>query len=501
MVVPLEKTATRTFGGVARTTGNLHRPISCTQTVLCATCAARDLQVPVTLRALAVVVKPTVPRLMDTFTAEGRAVPTVTGTANLAAGLVAPHPRAVTARETATALPIASPRRHISAVPQETAKADPRGGPVTERAETRQLSALRGRRKQHRTLSQEVDKIHNGPPPNARQAQRSSAPIEEVQTSVHQGLEGQGTHAGRKQRDKEKVANLQQQTARQRANEGLRSYALPESRMPVSRRLEAWKLLAGSFRPPETGFGSFELALESPEWCFDLCYRSGGRILRRTLAGGVIHPTCTIWFEPGPDGTPFTRLVVGLKHAVKHISQTQAAALAETWLNIRDWRDSGSKQIMHNGIRSASHAVQKDGLMPRFMRAVQPASTAQPAAAQPVLPPLRSGSCGKVLEELRARAWANEESRLRLEIQGRMGVNHSPAELTQAMTSWFHGARSSWRRDQMAYFAMQLWCSRTASDPRAAEHAAAEEWYNGLFCDPPGDMDDKDQRLPNLNSG
>lgn len=121
-------------------------------------------------------------------------------------------------------------------------------------------------------------------------------------------------HADRKRRDQEQVAELQRQTAKRRAEEGFRTYVPPESRMPVSKRLEAWKLLAGSLRSPETGLGPFELALESPEWCFDNCYGPEGRILQKTIACGVIHYACILWLEPGPDGTRFTRLVVGLNN-------------------------------------------------------------------------------------------------------------------------------------------------------------------------------------------
>lgn len=141
---------------------------------------------------------------------------------------------------------------------------------------------------------------------------------------------------------------------------------------------------------------------------------------------------------------------------------------------------------MYNGIRSAAEAVHRDGLMPRFMRALQPASAAhpppgtQPAPAQP--PFARSV---ETPEETRARTWTDEESRLRVQIISRMGHNRGPAEVTQAMTAWFRDARSSWRRDQMANLARAEWRRISANLSNAAEHAdAADAWYNSMFHDP-----------------
>jgi hypothetical protein len=251
------------------------------------------------------------------------------------------------------------------------------------------------------------------------------------------------------------------QLASQKADDALRGYAPPQYQMPAQKRRDVWKRIFGKGNLPDPGLGAFELALESKVWCFERCFGAGGQILKRTL-DNAISKKCIIWFEPGPNGSPFTRLVVGLR-ADGYVTPGLQEALLETWMNIRVWRDSGSLQVMSNGVQAIRKREGSDGIVVRAVKllasSAPPTTRTNPAPAavkgsstrRPAQTPRELGAAAAQYAQTVADAEAEirraNEERRRLEddVSGRMGggnTTRSPAEITQAVTSWLRDARS-----------------------------------------------------------
>ncbi len=305
----------------------------------------------------------------------------------------------------------------------------------------------------------------------------------------------------REERVASTVRGLQEQSATARADAAFRGYSPPAYRMPVETRLSVWRHALGSQPLPDAGIGPLELALPSREWCFERCYGPGGKVREQTLTH-AINRKCTIWFEAGPDGRPFTKLVVGLRQQ-ERLTDYVCNVLLEAWLNIRLWRDSGSNQHMHNGVGAIRREAGPNGVLPRVMNALS-AAGAPPAPAAPVAsaatgtrarpaqlrqPPRQQNAAPRQFETIEhGQRWQqavkdldNEIPRINAEVTGRIGTNRSPAEVTQAMTSWFRDARSPNRsRIELAMLGAQAWFDAY----RSLDHRrAALIWQKDMFPD------------------
>lgn len=192
-------------------------------------------------------------------------------------------------------------------------------------------------------------------------------------------------HAKRMASASETVRILRQERATARANEGLLGYTPPAYRMPASNRRAVWTHLLGNVAT-EPGLDAFELRMESKEWCFEHCYGPNGHTVQKTLKVAVSRD-CTFWFEDGPDGQPFAKLVVGLRQN-RVPTENLRVQMLDTWLNIRAWRDSGSKRAMYNGVTAIRDEAKSRGDHV-VIRALAMLGNPQPAAATPAPRPAR----------------------------------------------------------------------------------------------------------------
>ena len=206
----------------------------------------------------------------------------------------------------------------------------------------------------------------------------------------------QQAHEARPQSAAAQMAEMSRQGKQERADEGFRGYT-PGFQLSLQSRMDAWNLLLG--RPlPDLALGPFEISLKSKEFAYSFCYGSNGEILRKTMAYAVDRRS-TIWFEEGPNG-PLTKLVVGLTKDPVNMNEAHAAAMVETWHNIRTRLASGSDSRMHIGV--AAPAEQKDAAVSslacwRHLVALFPV---RPLVLGPEHPELPAGKWSRLLPRL-----------------------------------------------------------------------------------------------------
>jgi hypothetical protein len=295
-------------------------------------------------------------------------------------------------------------------------------------------------------------------------------------------------HAERKQKGDAAVEDMRRLTMQGNAEKGFELYVRPKFQLSAKVRLAAWQLLLGERRPPPGPEpGAFEVSLKSKEFAFEFCYGVKGHILDQTLKHGVDRMV-NIWFEDGTNG-PFTKLVVGLYQSPKGVGGTAALAMTEAWYNISVWIASGSRQQMHNAVAARRKAVNRSGLIQRvedFLAGAFPMPIATAAVNAPRTHTAEGFAYSQqvINGDSRESKRASERKRLREELEGRMGQNRTPAEITQLINSWFHSARATCMlRQEIAELARDVWCSYgTPDSPERAEHChAAEAWLDQTF--------------------
>ncbi|KAK4139557.1 uncharacterized protein C8A04DRAFT_32945 [Dichotomopilus funicola] len=152
-----------------------------------------------------------------------------------------------------------------------------------------------------------------------------------------------------------------------KAVEGFSSYTLPESCWSLHAQTAAWNRMGERYPFPDTdeGLSPFEVALPNRAWAYKHIYGEEGNLL--TTINGIVETSGgRLWFEPGPDGRPFTKLVIGPvgKQEGGKMSHDAILGLVELWIAVRQSVKSAVARVsMVDQIRQAYAVVRQKGAM------------------------------------------------------------------------------------------------------------------------------------------
>jgi hypothetical protein len=164
--------------------------------------------------------------------------------------------------------------------------------------------------------------------------------------------------------------------------------------------------------------------------------------------------------------------------------------MAETWINIRIWRDSESKQVMSNGVSAVRKSLGPTGVTMRIHDVLMKPTAPRPPVAgskPPAARPTGSTSTSSDAHTTRAArsvrkaqdSGAEEQARFERELAAKVG-DRPPVQVAQAMDAWYRDTRSKhMTQHDLARLVAMVWSAHSDLSGKHAE--AADKWLNARF--------------------